>query len=49
VLRPAVLAALVVTLFAGSVQAARIWGVWRNGITDHEYAARVRDVDAYGH
>jgi Fe-S-cluster-containing hydrogenase component 2 len=47
--RPAVFAALVVVLFAGTRQAARAWGVWRNAITDREYAERLREIDSYDH
>jgi ferredoxin len=43
--RPAVFAALVLLLFGGTIQAARAWGVWRNAITDEEYAARIREID----
>ena len=43
--RPAVFAALVLLLFAGTIQAGRAWGAWRNGITDAEYASRVREID----
>jgi len=32
-------------LFAGTIQAARAWGVWRNRISDQEYAARVSEID----
>lgn len=48
-LRPAVFAALVVLLFGGAIQAARVWGAWRNGISDAEYAARLREIDSYDH
>jgi polyferredoxin len=47
--RPAVFAALVVLLFGGALQAARVWGVWRNEVTDAEYAARLREIDSYDH
>lgn len=43
--RPALLALLVLLLFGGSIQAARLWGVWANPITNDEYAARVRELD----
>jgi NAD-dependent dihydropyrimidine dehydrogenase PreA subunit len=47
--RPAAFACLVLLLFGGTIQAARVWGVWGNGITDAEYAARLREIDSYGH
>jgi polyferredoxin len=47
--RPAAFAALLLVLSGGSIQAARLWGVWRNGITDQEYAERLREIDAYDH
>jgi polyferredoxin len=47
--RPAVFASLVALLFAGAIEAGRVAGTWRNGITDGEYAARLRDIDSYGH
>jgi polyferredoxin len=47
--RPALFAALVLLLFGGTIQAARSWGAWENGITDEEYALRLRDIDSYDH
>jgi NAD-dependent dihydropyrimidine dehydrogenase PreA subunit len=47
--RPAVFAVLVLLLFGGALQAARVWGVWGNDITDAEYAARLREIDSYDH
>ena len=47
--RPPVFAALLLVLFAGGIEAARAWGVWANGITNAEYAARVREIDGYAH
>jgi len=49
--RPAAFAALVVVLFVGATLLARVSGHWRNGITDQEYAHRVRAIDspAYAH
>jgi len=47
--RPAVFAALLLLTFAGTIQAARTWGVWRNGITDREYGERLREIDSYDH
>ncbi len=49
--RPAAFAALVVLLFAGGTLLARATGHWRNGISDAEYAHRVRTIDspAYAH
>jgi NAD-dependent dihydropyrimidine dehydrogenase PreA subunit len=43
--RPPVFAVLVLVLFAGTIQAARAWGVWRNGIGEAEYVVRVREID----
>ncbi len=47
--RPAAFACLVLLLFGGTIQAARVWGVWRNAITDAEYAERLREIDSYDH
>ncbi len=49
--RPAAFAAVVVLLFVGGTLLARATGHWRNGITDQEYAHRVRTIDspAYAH
>jgi polyferredoxin len=47
--RPAVFAAVLLALFAGTLQAARAWKVWGNGIPDQEYAARLKEMDAYDH
>lgn len=47
--RPAAFACLVLLLFGGTIQAARVWGVWGNGITDAEYAERLREIDSYDH
>ena len=47
--RPAVFACLVLLLFGGTIQAARVWGVWRNGITDEEYAAHLEEIEFYDH
>jgi polyferredoxin len=43
--RPAAFALLLLVLFGGTIEAARIWGVWRNQISDREYAIRVREID----
>jgi Fe-S-cluster-containing hydrogenase component 2 len=43
--RPAVFALLVLLLFGGTIQAARAWGVWGNGIANQEYAERLREID----
>jgi hypothetical protein len=49
--RPAVFALLVLAIFAGAIQTARVWGSWQNGITNAEYAACLREIDTpqYGH
>jgi NAD-dependent dihydropyrimidine dehydrogenase PreA subunit len=49
--RPAVFALLVLAIFAGAIQTARVWGPWQNGITNAEYAACLRKIDTpqYGH
>jgi polyferredoxin len=49
--RPAAFAAVVVGLFVGGVLLARSTGHWRNSITNHEYAERIRNIDspAYAH
>jgi polyferredoxin len=43
--RPAVFAALVLSMFAGVIGVARAWGPWRNSISDAEYATRVHEID----
>jgi NAD-dependent dihydropyrimidine dehydrogenase PreA subunit len=43
--RPAVFALLVLLLFGGTIQVARTWGLWKNCISDAEYASRIRDID----
>jgi polyferredoxin len=43
--RPAAFALLLLLLFGGSIEAARAWGLWRNAITNEEYAARIREID----
>jgi NAD-dependent dihydropyrimidine dehydrogenase PreA subunit len=50
-LRPAAFAALVVGLFVGGTLLARASGHWRNGLTNEEYARRVRAIDSpvYAH
>jgi polyferredoxin len=50
-IRPAAFALLVVGLFVGGTLLARATGLWRNAITDQEYAHRVRTIDspAYAH
>jgi polyferredoxin len=47
--RPAVFAVLVAVLFGATIEAARLWGIWGNHITDAEYAKRLREIDSYGH
>jgi NAD-dependent dihydropyrimidine dehydrogenase PreA subunit len=47
--RPVVFACLVLLLFGGTIQAARMWGVWGNGISDQEYAEHLRNLHTYGH
>jgi polyferredoxin len=49
--RPVAFAALVAGLFVSGALLARAAGVWRNSITDAEYARRVRAIDtpAYSH
>jgi polyferredoxin len=49
--RPVVLAALVVALFAGGIAVAKATGHWRSAIDDAEYARRIRAIDtpAYAH
>jgi Fe-S-cluster-containing hydrogenase component 2 len=49
--RPAAFAALVVGMFVGGTLLARATGHWRNGISDEEYARRIRAIDspAYAH
>ena len=49
--RPAVFAALVVSLFAAGIASARATGHWRSSVTDAEYARRIRAIDspAYAH
>ncbi|MGE5125683.1 MAG: 4Fe-4S binding protein [Betaproteobacteria bacterium] len=50
-LRPAAFAALVLALFVGGTLLARASGHWRNGLTNQEYARRIRAIDspAYAH
>ncbi len=50
-LRPAAFAALVLALFVGGTLLARASGHWRNGLTNQEYARRIRAIDspAYSH
>ncbi len=50
-LRPAAFAVLVIGLFLGGTLLARAGGHWRNGLTDQEYARRIRQIDspAYAH
>jgi polyferredoxin len=49
--RPAAFAAVVVGLFVVGILLARSTGHWRNGITNGEYAERIRTIDspAYAH
>jgi polyferredoxin len=49
--RPAAVAALVVGLFVAGTLLARATGHWESGITDAEYARRIRTIDspAYAH
>jgi polyferredoxin len=44
--RPAAFAALVLTLFAGGIAAAKLAGYWETSIPDEEYLARMREVHA---
>ena len=50
-IRPAVFAALVLSLFAFGTLLARSGGYWRNSISNEEYAGRIRSIDspAYAH
>jgi len=49
--RPTVFAALVVVLFFGGINAARLAGYWRTEISEQEYLRRVQEVNApkYSH
>ena len=44
--RPAVFAALVVCLFYGGIQIAKISGYWKTDITDAEYLRRIQEIDS---
>ncbi len=44
--RPAVFAALVLVLFYGGIQAARLSGYWESEITNQEYQRRIQEIDA---
>jgi polyferredoxin len=44
--RPAVFAALVVVLFFGGIQAAKLAGYWQNDITDAEYQKRAAEINS---
>jgi polyferredoxin len=48
-IRPVVFASLVLLLFGGTIQAARTWGLWGNGISDGEYADLLKHIDSYDH
>jgi polyferredoxin len=43
--RPVTFAALVLTLFAGGMAAARLAGHWRTSITNDEYLLRIHELD----
>jgi polyferredoxin len=43
--RPVAFAALVLTLFAGGMAAARLAGHWRTSITNEEYLSRIHEID----
>lgn len=49
--RPAVFALLVLTLFYGGIQVARLSGYWASDITNQEYQRRIHEIDApkYSH
>jgi polyferredoxin len=49
--RPAAVLAVVVGVFVGGILLARATGHWKSGITEEEYARRVRTIDspAYAH
>ncbi|MDH4338334.1 MAG: 4Fe-4S binding protein [Candidatus Krumholzibacteria bacterium] len=44
--RPALFAALVVLLFYGGIQVARLSGYWASDITNQEYQRRIQEIDA---
>ncbi|HEX6944069.1 MAG TPA: 4Fe-4S binding protein [Gemmatimonadaceae bacterium] len=44
--RPAVFAALVLTLFYGGIQVAKLSGYWQTNITPAEYSQRIREIDS---
>jgi NAD-dependent dihydropyrimidine dehydrogenase PreA subunit len=44
--RPAIFAALVVSLFVGGTLLARALGLWHNSITVEEYARSIRTIDS---
>jgi polyferredoxin len=44
--KPAVFAAMVLGLFYGGIQAARLAGYWDSSITNQEYQRRIAEIDA---
>jgi NAD-dependent dihydropyrimidine dehydrogenase PreA subunit len=44
--RPAVFAVLVLTLFYGGIQLAKLSGYWNTGISQDEYRRRIAEIDA---
>jgi polyferredoxin len=49
--RPAAFAALLLLVFAGGIEAARLAGVWKGSVSDAEYARRIHELDGprYSH